>query len=102
MISVGSAESILSVAQSNSVDLVFTMAVLMHLPPESSSVLRDMARVARRWIVTIELEHVVQKYIFPRRYDRVFTSLGFREQWHEDVPSIVNYEGYVARVFVRP
>jgi SAM-dependent methyltransferase len=98
---VGPAEMVLPELKSGSFDVVFTMAVLMHLPPESNSVFDEMARVSRRWIVTIELEHVALSYIFPRRYDRMFSPRGYVQRLAEPVPAMRRYEGYVTRVFER-
>jgi len=87
-------------------DLVFSMAVLMHIPPASEEVVfRKMATLARRWIISIEdesPEHASLLRYYPRRYDAVWPSLGF-EQVEErscaDVPGLG--AEYVARVFRR-
>lgn len=59
----------------NRYDLVFTMAVLEHIPHESEWVFRDIARVAKE-LVTIEDEVGTSPRHFPRNYRDVFGALG--------------------------
>lgn len=72
----GSLEEKLPQLASNSVDLIFSMAVLMHLHPSSNFVFSEMVRVAQRYIITIEPEAASAGYVFPRNYLRVFKRLG--------------------------
>lgn len=61
----GAAESVLHELPDNAVDVVFTMAVLLHVHPSSTELFRDMARVARKYICTIEAESALAAYVFP-------------------------------------
>ena len=102
-----SIESALAALPDRAVDVVFSMAVLIHLHPTSSSVFRDMARVAR-YVCVIELESASNNYVFPRNYKRVFERLGCTELRQATItprgyPDVSReYDGYVARLFRTP
>ena len=94
-IRVGAAEDILPTF--DQFDLVFTMAVLVHIHPASEqAVFGELARIARQLIV-IEDERSDSWRHFRRQYRPIFEGLGMR-QVHEAKP--VGLPGsYVARVF---
>lgn len=100
-IHLGPLEEILPALPNGGFDLVFTMAVLEHVHPDSEPVvLPNIARVTRRTLVTVEDERSVSWRHFPRRYDRRFVPLGMREV--ETIPcNTVPGLGadFVARVF---
>ncbi len=82
-------------------DLVFTMAVLEHLHPDSEYVFAEMARISRR-VITIEDEHGVSPRHWPRDYGTVFGLLGMVEIETvscADVPGLG--PDFMARVFVK-
>lgn len=83
-VSVGAAEDLLAGMGDGAVDVVCTMAVLEHIHPESEGVFAQMARVARRTIVTIEDEQLTTWRHFPRNYRTVFEGLGLVQV--EEVP----------------
>ena len=101
----GTFEQVLPTIESSSVDCVFTMAVGIHIHPASHMVFREMARIARQNICTIESEVANARYTFARNYRRVFERLGctqIREESidkhsHPEVDRV--YDGYVARLF---
>ena len=70
-------ESALPKTPDNSFDIIFTMATLEHVHPESAWIFQEMARVAREYIITIEDEKVKIWRSFPRNYRHVFERLGF-------------------------
>jgi SAM-dependent methyltransferase len=92
----------------DSVDVLFSMAVLIHVHPKSNFILKDMVRVARKYIAVIELESANCAYVFSRNYKRVFEHLGCREvascliDKHSIQPDADSYYGYVARLFEVP
>jgi SAM-dependent methyltransferase len=100
----GAAEAVLGELADDAVDVVFTMAVLLHVHPSSTELFRDMVRVARKYICTIEAESALAAYVFPRNYGRVFGRLGCAEvkrvrlgrSSHPDVG--FGYFGYTARL----
>ncbi len=82
-------------------DIIFTMAVLEHLPKESEWVFAEMVKCTK-YIITIEDEKSINKVCFPRNYKKIFEDLGMREIYHIDCnnvhPSLT--ENFVARIFV--
>jgi SAM-dependent methyltransferase len=84
-------------------DMVFSMAVLMHIHPSGSdSLFRDMARISDKYICTIEKERDRTVYIFPRNYKEIFESLGMVELYHEELDEKKageEYSGYTVRIF---
>ncbi len=63
----------------NSFDLVFTMAVLEHIHPDSEFIFLEMARITKKYLVTIESEKDLSWRHFPRKYKKVFETLGMRQ-----------------------
>lgn len=57
--------------------LVFTMAVLQHVPPENESVFKHIARLSTN-LLTIEDETCSSSRHFPRNYREVFEGLGMK------------------------
>ena len=104
-ISVGSLEDMLPKFDTDSVDVIFTMAVAQHIHPTSNYLFREMVRVAKKYICTVELEAGNCSYIFSRNYQRVFQRLGcsqFKSALitKEAFPDVSrDCDGYVARLF---
>lgn len=83
-------------------DVVFTMAVLEHLHPESEHVFAEMVRVSKTLLVTVEDEKGLSERHYARNYARVFSQLGMVEQEQLTEFSTVLPKGFVARVFEHP
>ncbi len=75
-VKVGAAEEVLPGFEDKRFDLVFTMAVLEHIHPDSTSVFENMARVARS-LLTIEPERHASHRQYPHDIRAIFTGLGF-------------------------
>ncbi len=99
----GPAENLLPGFPSAHFDLVFTMAVLEHLHDDSESVFAGIARVCRRFLITIEDEHRVSWRHFPRNYRKVFEPLGLAQILEQRCDPAIHglSEVHVARVFRR-
>jgi SAM-dependent methyltransferase len=103
---VGPAEAVLPDLPERSVDVLFSMAVLMHVHPSSSRVFDEMARVGR-YVCTVEAEEAFATYVFPRNYRRVFEARGLRQLrsvrlTREANPEVGHeYFGYTLRLFGR-
>lgn len=67
-----SAENILPRLPDDSFDIVFTMAVLQHIHPESVFIFNHISRVTRKFLITIEDEYGVSERNFPRNYKKIF------------------------------
>ncbi len=82
-------------------DLVYSMAVLMHMHPDSpASLWEDIARVANTHVITIENESMGSDRNWVRNYEAVFTALGLK-QIHAETPpeNLSEFGGYVTRIF---
>ena len=89
-------------ARTRGFDVVFSMAVLEHLHPDSEWVFAELARKSRRLVITIEDEGNRNWRAFPRNYRAVFEQLGFEQMEERDCgPAEGFYAGIVARVFRR-
>ena len=76
----------------NSYDLVFSMAVLLHIHPASNFIFDEIARISKEYVCTIEGENNYCPWCFPRNYKRVFESLGFKQVFMiENMPSKTSY-----------
>jgi len=72
-------EDVIRTFDDSSFDVVFTMAVLEHLHPESEWVFAEMVRICRGVLVTIEDERGRSWRHVPRNYRTVFEALGVRQ-----------------------
>lgn len=98
----GPAEDILPDVPCLSFDLVFTMAVLAHIP-QAQTVAACMASIAKCYIITVEDEHRGWPINHARVYKSMFEGLGFKQVQAIFKPNAG--EGvddcFVARVFRR-
>jgi len=85
------------------VDVIFTMAVLEHVHPDSDWVFADIARLAGRVLITIEDEAGDDWRHFPRNYRTVFESCGLRqvEAFQVYLAGDRALDGFWARVFFK-
>ncbi|HJZ71529.1 MAG TPA: class I SAM-dependent methyltransferase [Vicinamibacterales bacterium] len=80
--------------------LVYTMAVLEHIHPDSEWIFADMARITSDVLITVEDEHGVSWRHFPRNYGAVFGALGFEQVEVRDCGDIEGLgSDFCARVF---
>jgi len=82
-------------------DVIFTMATLMHLHPDSEWVFEKIAERCI-YLITIEAETQNTSNTVPRNYKDVFESLGMvqiKEQSMGDTMKHKTVEPYIARVF---
>lgn len=82
-----------------SFDLVFTMAVLEHIHPDSEWIFADMVRICRGVIVTIEDEHGRSRHHTPRDYRAVFEGLGMQQVAEQESSEVMGIDGFHARTF---
>ncbi len=80
-------------------DLVYSMAVLMHIHPDApASLWENIVRVAGRYIITIENESLNSDRNWVRNYEEVFGPFG-AIQIHTEIPTIPAFGGYRTRIF---
>ncbi|UFJ42541.1 class I SAM-dependent methyltransferase [Brevibacillus humidisoli] len=93
-------EDVIATFKTNQFDMVYAMAVLEHIHPDSDWIFAEMARIAKSYIITIEAESSVTERHFPRNYKLVFEPFGF-QQIEEETNCIRAGLGqdFIARVF---
>jgi SAM-dependent methyltransferase len=60
-------------------DVVFTQGLLMHLPPDQEWVIQEMAKKARRLIITIEGERPPSFHAWPHDYQKIIEAEGWQQ-----------------------
>ena len=115
LVDTGPAEVVLQHYDSDSFDLIFTMAVLEHIHPSSPHIFGEIARVARRYVLAVEprkghashrqypwsivkeFESVGLKLIDRKAWSSLWpTDLTQENQWHK------SFDGYDAMLFEVP
>ncbi|MCX5666788.1 MAG: class I SAM-dependent methyltransferase [Candidatus Omnitrophica bacterium] len=76
---IGDIGEILRKMKDGEADIIFTMGVCMHIHPTKNYIFEEIARVAKKYICTIEPETANSNYVFARNYRRVFEKLGCRQ-----------------------
>jgi len=83
-------------------DLVFTMAVLEHIHTSSEWLFREIVRITRRYLVTIEDERGYSGRHFPRNYRQVFEALEMRQIEEMSCKGVEGLgKAFTARIFAR-
>lgn len=72
-------EDIIKDFENDTFDVVFTMAVLQHIHPDSEFIFPEMARITSKYLISIENKRNISWRHFPRSYQRVFEFLGMRQ-----------------------
>jgi SAM-dependent methyltransferase len=84
-------------------DVIYTVAVLEHIHTSSEWVFAEMARAARRGVITMEDERTTTWKHFPRNYRDAFEAVGLKQVKEVPLgPEQALDEGFVARVFAPP
>lgn len=76
---IGPAEQMID--EVDEVDVIYTVGLLMHIPPEHEWLFERIAQKARKLIVTVEGESrgVVSEHAWNRNYQEIFESLGWMQ-----------------------
>lgn len=72
-----SVEDIISNIPSSRFDITFTNATLQHIHPDIEWIFQEIARVTKRYIVTIEDEKATGQRHVPRDYSKIFSLFSF-------------------------
>jgi SAM-dependent methyltransferase len=84
----------------SSFDIVFTMAVLVHIHTDSEFIFSEMVRITKNYLITIEIEKGIAKKNFERNYKLIFEKLGMKEIKNINCSGLAYFEGHViARIF---
>lgn len=92
-------EKIVKELPTNHLDLVFTMAVLEHIHPESEWIFKEIARITGRYLITIEAEKAKSSRIFPRNYNEIFEGFGLKQVESIRCDPKTGLNSYMLRVF---
>lgn len=79
-------------------DVIYTMSCLFLIPPENNWVFEKIAKMAKKYIITVEGEETANNGVWGRNYTEVFKEFGFREELSQD--NVFNEYG-VLRVLKR-
>ncbi|MET3698870.1 methyltransferase family protein [Bacillus oleivorans] len=72
-------EEIVTDFKTGGFDVVFTMAVFEHIHYESNWIFKEIARITKSYLITIESEDGVSGRHFPRNYKSLFEPLGLKQ-----------------------
>lgn len=83
-------------------DIVFSMAVLMHIHRDSEWVFNEIVRVTKRYLITIEEEKKGGKgrKHLPRNFKKIFEDLGMKQVEVNMFPQS-GHRQFITRVFTR-
>lgn len=88
--------------KTNSIDMIYTMAVLEHIHTDSEWIFEDMVRISKQYIITIEDEVCTTWRHFPRNYKDIFEDLGMVQIYEvkcDDIKGLGN--NFYGRVFIK-
>lgn len=85
------AEEFMPTLKDNSFDVIYTMAVLLHIHPESEWIFEHMVRATNKYLIIIEAEASVEYKLYARDYKAIFEGLGMTEVFSEPMPVMSNY-----------
>jgi len=83
-------------------DVIFTMAVLEHIHPDSEWIFDVVSKRSNKYIITIEDERVTSDRHFVRNYKSVFEPLGFKQVYERNCIGVFELGAdFFARAFVK-
>lgn len=85
------AEEFMPKLEDDSFDVMYTMAVLLHIHPDSEWIFEHMVRATKKHLIIIEAEASVEYKLYARNYKAVFEGLGMTEVFSEPMPVMPNY-----------
>lgn len=102
-ITISPIEDIIKKIKDDVFDVVFTMAVMEHIHPDSEWIFPEIARIVNQYLITIEDETSPQAYgRYPRNYKNIFEALGLRQIKEINGELIADLGAHFkARIFVK-
>jgi SAM-dependent methyltransferase len=94
-------EDVIRTFPDNAFDVVFSMAVLVHIHHDSDWVMAEIARICGACLITIEDEQNETPRHFLRNYKALFEALGLVQVLVRDCSHIQGFGPYTARMFRR-
>jgi len=92
-----SAEEFMPSLSGRQFDVIYTMAVLLHIHPDSEWIFEHMARATGKYLVIIEAESSIEYKLYARNYKTIFEGYGMTEIFSEAMPVMGNYTTRVFR-----
>jgi len=84
------------------VNVIFTMAVLEHIHPDSEWLFEEIAGRFTEYLITIEDENVVSDRHFVRNYKDVFENLGLTQIYEQNCVGVPELGAdFNARIFIK-
>jgi SAM-dependent methyltransferase len=98
----GEAQNLIKQFKDGELDLIYSMAVLQHIP-DSNHFFKNIAHKTKRYLLTIEDETHITNRHFPRNYKNLFEKLNLKQyKKTTNIPNnIGEFEGFVARLFIK-
>jgi hypothetical protein len=97
-----SVEEVIKEFEDRRYEAIFTMAVLEHIHSDSKWVFKEIVRVSKKYLITIEDERRVSWRHFPRHYRKIFEKVGMKQieeiQCNKEDHGLRN--SFYARVFI--
>lgn len=82
------------------IDVIYTMAVLEHIHPDSEWIFEEMSHQVNKYIITIEDERIISDRHFVRNYKNVFENLGLTQIYEKNCTGVYELGGdFYARIF---
>lgn len=63
--------------------LVYSMGAIMHVPAESNFIFEHIARISKKYIISVEGENMLSSRHYPRDYKKIYENLGFKQIFFE-------------------
>ena len=76
-------ENALPQIPNNSFVLVYSMGAIMHVPAESNFIFENIARISKKYIISVEGENMLSSRHYPRDYKKIYENLGFKQIFFE-------------------
>jgi len=97
-----SIENCIKLFSDNQFDLVFTMAVLEHIHPDSEWIFKEIARITKG-LITIEDEKNTNQRVFKRNYFDIFSKFGMEQKVECNLEDLKDddFYGFMCRVFIK-
>lgn len=97
---IGNAPDVIKKVPNEAYDIVYSMAVLMHIHPDvKKDFWENIVRISNQYVITIENELRSSERNWHRNYEQIFTELGLKSIYSETLGHEQLLFGYQVRVF---
>ncbi|MBU1196534.1 MAG: class I SAM-dependent methyltransferase [Proteobacteria bacterium] len=97
---IGNAPEVIKKVPNQAYDIVYSMAVLMHIHPDvKEDFWENIVRISNKYLITIENELRSSERNWHRNYEQIFTELGLKSIYSETLGHEQLLFGYQVRIF---